>query len=212
MAFDTRAKARYFSGMRRRIMELKSKSESSMDFAIDTMMVEREESYFVVEKGIEEVDRMVSIIEEELDEVVELSHAQRLEARLEFVEDRFEEFDSEIYQRPRRRRRKINLFDFFKKATGGGSGNPMESQGEINSHEAAYKALGLEFGTSMATITRAFRQRAKKLHPDFNNGDRTDEPELRRIIEAYQYLRADSSIPRTESDGTESKNWSGMNE
>ncbi len=203
MAFDDRAKARYFSGMRRRIIELKSKSETSMDFAIDTMMVEREESYFLVEKGLEEVERMVSIIEEELGEVVELAHAQRLEARLEFVEDRFEEFDSEIYQRPKRRRKKINLFDFFKRATGGGSGNPLDSKGEIHSHEDAYDALGLEFGTSMAAITRAFRQRAKKLHPDINNGDRSDEPELRRIIEAYQFLRADSSIPRTEADGPE---------
>ena len=202
MAFDQRAKARYFSGMRRRIIELKSKSETSMDFAIDTMMMERAESYIHVENGLEEVDRMIAIIEEELEEVVEVSHAQRLDARLEFVEDRFEEFDSEIYQRPRRRRRKINLFDFFRRATGGG-GDPMTSQGEINSHDEAYKALGLEFGSSMAAVTRAFRQKAKKLHPDINNGDRSAEPELRRIIEAYQYLRADSTIPRTEADGPE---------
>ncbi len=202
MAFDKRAKARYFSGMRRRIHELKSKSETSMDFAIDTMMMERAESYIHVENGLEEVERMIAIIEEELDEVVEVSHAQRLDARLEFVEDRFEEFDSEIYQRPRRRRRKINLFDFFKRATGGG-GDPMASRGEINSHDEAYKALGLEFDSSMAAVTRAFRQRAKKLHPDINNGDRSAEPELRRIIEAYQYLRADSTIPRTEADGPE---------
>jgi DnaJ domain len=212
MAFDERTKSRYFSGMRRRIVELKSKFETSMDFAIDTMMLEREESYFFVEKGLEEVERMIAIIEEELDEVVELNHAQRLEARLEFVEDRFEEFDSEIYQRPKRRRRKINLFDFFKKATGGMGGDPTASQGEINSHEQAYHALGLEFGASMAAITRAFRLRAKKLHPDINQGNRSDEPELRRIIEAYQYLRADSTIPRTEAQGTESPNWSGMNE
>ncbi len=202
MAFDKRAKARYFSGMRRRIIELKSKSETSMDFAIDTMMIERTESYIHVEEGLEEVDRMIAIIEEELDEVVEVTHAQRLDARLEFVEDRFEEFDSEIYQRPRRRRRKINLFDFFKRATGGG-GDPMASRGEINSHDEAYKALGLEFDSSMAAVTRAFRQQAKKLHPDINNGDRSAEPELRRIIEAYQYLRADSTIPRTEADGPE---------
>ena len=202
MAFDKRAKARYFSGMRRRIIELKSKSETSMDFAIDTMMMERVESYIHVEEGLEEVDRMIAIIEEELDEVVEVTHAQRLDARLEFVEDRFEEFDSEIYQRPRRRRRKINLFDFFKRATGGG-GDPMASRGEINSHDEAYKALGLEFDSSMAAVTRAFRQQAKKLHPDINNGDRSAEPELRRIIEAYQYLRADSTIPRTEADGPE---------
>ena len=201
MTFDGRAKARYFSGMRRRLMELKAKSETSLDFAIDTMMLERAESYIHVEKGLEEIERMITIIEEELDEVMELSHAQRLEARLEFIEDRFEDFDSEIYQRPKRRRRKINLFDFFKRTSGGG--DPLAPQGEINSHVEAYAALGLEFGSSMAAITRAFRQRAKKLHPDFNHGDRSAEPELRRIIEAYQYLRADSTVPRTEADSAD---------
>ena len=211
MAFDERTKARFFSGMRRRIIELKSKSEASLDFAIDNMILARAESYIQVEKGLGEIERMIAIIEEELDEVVELTHAQRLDARLEFIEDRFEDFDSEIYQRPKRRRRKINLFDFFKRATGRG-GDPAASQGEINSDEDAYKALGLEFGASMATITRAFRHRAKKLHPDINNGDRTAEPELRRIIEAYQYLRADSTIPRTEGQVNENQSWSGMSD
>ena len=170
MPFDERAKARYFSGMRRRIGELRAQSERSLDFAIDTMMLERAESYFKVETGLTEIERMVTLIEEELDDVRELTHAQRLEARLEFIEDRFEDFDSEIYQRPKRRRRKINLFNFFKKATG--SGDVTVSQGEINSHQEAYEALGLEFGSSMAAVTRAFRQKAKKLHPDINKGDR----------------------------------------
>jgi len=205
MPFDERARSRYFSGMRRRIIELKAKSESSLDFAIDFMMLERAESYLIVEKGLVEIGHMIAIIEEELGEVEELSHAHRLESRLEFVEDRFEDFDSEIYQRPKRRRRKINLFDFFKRATGGGGGDPMAPQGEINSHEDAYKALGLEYGSSMAAVTRTFRQRAKALHPDYNNGDRSAEPELRRIIEAYQWLRADSSIPRTEGHGPENE-------
>ncbi len=201
MPFDERTKVRYFSSMRRRIVELRAQSERSLDFAIDTMMLERVESYFKVETGLVEIDRMVTLIEEELDEVQELTHAQRLDARLEFIEDRFEDFDSEIYQRPKRRRRKINLFNFFRKATG--SGEATASQGEINSHQEAYQALGLDFGSSMVAVTRAFRQKAKKLHPDFNKGDRSAEPELRRIIEAYQFLRADSTIPRTEAHGTE---------
>jgi len=203
MPFDARNRSRYFSGMRRRIIELKAKSESSLDFAIDTMMMERAESFVSVERGIEEIEHMITIIEEELEEVEELTHAQRLEARLEFVEDRFEDFDSEIYQRPKRRRRKINLFDFFKKATGGGSGEYNASKGEINSHEEAYRALDLEYGSSMAAVTRAFRKRAKQLHPDYNQGDRSAEPELRRIIEAYQWLRADTGIARTEAQGPE---------
>ncbi len=203
MPFDERAQARYFSGMRRRIIELRTQSERSLDFAIDTMMLERAESYLKVETGLVEIERMVTLIEEELGEVRELTHAQRLDARLEFIEDRFEDFDSEIYQRPKRRRRKINLFDFFKKATG--SGEAAASQGEINSHQEAYAALGLEFGSSMVAVTRAFRQKAKKLHPDINKGDRSAEPQLRRIIEAYQFLRADSTIPRTDAHGTETQ-------
>ncbi len=197
MPFDERARARYVSGMRRRIIELRAQSERSLDVAIDTMMLERAESYLKVETGLTEIERMVVLIEEELGEVQELTHAQRLEARLEFIEDRFEDFDSEIYQRPKRRRRKINLFDFFKKSTG--SRETTASQGEINSHEEAYRALDLDFGSSMVAVTRAFRQKAKKLHPDINKGDRSAEPELRRIIEAYQFLRADSTIPRTDA-------------
>ena len=100
MPFDERAKARYFSGMRRRIGELRVQSERSLDFAIDTMMLERAESYIQVETGLTEIERMVTLIEDELNEVRELTHAQRLEARLEFIEDRFEDFNSEIYQRP----------------------------------------------------------------------------------------------------------------
>ena len=203
MALNDRVKARYVSGMRRRIIELQAKSETSLDVAIDTMMLERAESYIQVEQGLLEIERMVNLIEKELEEVVELNHAQRLEARLEFIEDRFEDFDSEIYQRPKRRRRRINLFDFFKRATGGGSS--MAVPGAINSHEEAYQALGLAFGSSMATVTRAFRQQAKKLHPDINHGDRSAEPELRCIIEAYQYLRADSTLPRTDADDAETE-------
>ncbi len=201
MPFDERAKSRYHSNMRRRTVELRAKCERSLDCAIDRMLLASSESYIRVEKGLVEIDRMVTLIETELSEIRELVHAQRLEARLEFIEDRFEDFDSEIYQRPKRHRRKFNLFAFFQKATGGG--DPTVSQGEIGSHEEAYRALGLEFGSSMAAVTRAFRQRAKTLHPDSNDGDRSAEPALRRAIEAYQFLRADSTIPRTEAHGTE---------
>ena len=72
MAFDKRSQIRFFSGMRRRILELKSKSEASLDFAIETMLLERSESYIQVEKGLAEIERMIAIIEEELDEVLEL--------------------------------------------------------------------------------------------------------------------------------------------
>jgi hypothetical protein len=197
MAFDARKLAKFQKGMRRRIEDLKRKTEDSLDFAIEHMMQERVDTYFKVEEGLEEIDRTLVLIEEELVEIVEQTGALRLESRLEFVEDRFEEFDSEIRQRPRRRRRKINLADFFK-AAGGGGGDPSAVRGEINSMAEAFSALGLEHGCSMAAVTAAFRQRAKKLHPDVRKGDRSSEPELRRIIEAYQYLKDNLSFSNIE--------------
>lgn len=198
MAFDETSRARFNSGMRRRLGELQAKTEESLNFAIETMMMDRIESYFRVEEGLAEIDRMVVLIQEELDGICEFTQAQRLESRLEFIEDRFEDFESEIRQRPKRRRRRINLFNFFK-AAGGGGGDPTSPKGEIQSAPEAYRVLRLEFGSPMTTVTRAFRQKAKKLHPDSRNGDQSSEPELRRIIEAYQYLKADLSIPRTEA-------------
>ena len=185
--------------MTRRIAQLRGQTEKSLDFAIETMFQERVEDYLRVEQGLIEVDRMLVVVEEEVASICELNTAQRLEARLEFIEDRFEEFESEIRQRPPRRRRKINLFNFFKAAAGGG-GDPMAPAGEIRSAIQAYEILEVEFGSSLSVVTRAFRSRAKKLHPDSRQGDRSSEPELRKIIEAYQYLKTeyfgtDSSEP-----------------
>ncbi|HKW86288.1 MAG TPA: DnaJ domain-containing protein [Nitrospiraceae bacterium] len=192
MPFEARKLGKYQAGMRRRIESLRSKTEDSLDFAIDHMMQERVDTYFKVEEGLTEIDRTLGLIEEELTQIHDLSGALRLESRLEFVEDRFEELDSEVRERPRRRRRKINFADFFKAA--GGGGDMPNSRGEINSTAEALQALGLEQGCSLPTITAAFRQRAKKLHPDARKGDRSSEPELRRIIEAYQYLKDNLSI------------------
>ncbi|MDR4500194.1 MAG: J domain-containing protein [Nitrospirales bacterium] len=190
MALNERNRQKFVAGMRRRIAELRVKTEESLDFAIDTMFQERIDAFLRLEEGLAEVDRMLHLIEGDIEHIRELHAAERLESRLEFIEDRFDEFDSEIRQRPRRRRKKINLFNFFK-AAGGGGGDPIGSKGEINSAGEAYSALGVEFGSPMSVITRAFRQQIKKIHPDVRKGDRSSEPELRRIIEAYQFLKDD---------------------
>ncbi len=183
--------------MRKRIVELRAKTEDCLDVAIESMMEDRVDSYFRIEEGLAEIDRSLGLIEEELALVVDLSSAQRLDSRLEFMEDRFEEFDSEVRQRPRRRRRRINMADFFK-AAGGGWGEASGTGRDINNPTDAYAALGVEYGSSLAVVTRAFRDRAKKLHPDARRGDRSSEPELRRIIEAYQFLKEHLSLSNTE--------------
>ena len=190
MALNNHNRRKFVTGMTRRITLLRAQTEKSLDFAIETMFQERTEAYLHVEQGLLEVDRMLALVEEEVEDICELNAAQRLESRLEFIEDRFEEFESEIRQRPRRRRNKINLFNFFKAAAGGG-GDPMVPASEVRSAVQAYEVLEVEFGSSLLAVTRAFRERAKKLHPDSRQGDRSSEPELRKIIEAYQYLKTE---------------------
>ena len=197
MAFSTAKYIKFRKGMHRRIESLQSKAADSLDVAIDTMMQERIDSFFRIEQGLEEVAKSLSLIEEELSHVRDLSGAVRLESRLEFVEDRWDDLDSEVRERPRRRRRKINLADFLKAASGGG-GDFSQASGGVNNAVDAYAIIGVEFGSSMADVTASFRQKAKQLHPDSNNGDRSSEPELRRILEAYQFLKEYLSLSNVE--------------
>jgi hypothetical protein len=90
----------------------------------------------------------------------------------------------------------VNLSDFLKAA--GGSADPAAPAPEVNNATDAYEILGLEFGSPLTEVTTAFRHRAKELHPDARNGDRSSEPELRRIIAAYQFLKEYLSLSNTE--------------
>ncbi len=197
MPFSTGRYIKFRQGMRKRIESLRMKTESSMDVAVDTMMEERVDSFFRVEQGLDEIVKSLMQIEEELEQIRDLSGAMRLESRLEFVEDRWDDLDSEIRERPRRRRRKINLADMLKAA--GGGGHPLsDNPNGVNNAVDAYAIIGVEFGSSLADVTTAFRQKAKQLHPDANQGDRSSEPELRRILEAYQFLKEYLSLSNTE--------------
>jgi hypothetical protein len=196
MPFSTSKYIKFRKGMHTRIESLRTKTEGSMDVAVDMMMEERVDSFFRVEQGLDEIVRSLLQIEEELEQIRDLSGAMRLESRLEFVEDRWDDLDSEIRERPRRRRKKISLADMLKAAGGGGalSDNPSG----VNNAVDAYAIMGVEFGSSLADVTTAFRHKAKQLHPDANHGDRGSEPELRRMLEAYQFLKEYLSLSNTE--------------
>ena len=138
MPFSQSKFIKFQSGMRQRIDSLRQKTETSLELAVDTMMESRVDSFFRVEQGLEEVIRSLIEIDEELGVIRDLSGAMRLESRLEFVEDRWDEFDSEIRERPRRRRKKVSLADMLKAASGdlsqGGTG--------VNNAMDAYAIMG----------------------------------------------------------------------
>jgi curved DNA-binding protein CbpA len=54
----------------------------------------------------------------------------------------------------------------------------------------ALEALGLDESADKTTIRRRFKDLAKRLHPDLNEGDRSREDKLRAIIDAYNYLKS----------------------
>lgn len=58
---------------------------------------------------------------------------------------------------------------------------------------AALKALnklGLDGNVDMAEIKARYKDLVKRLHPDANAGDRSNEERLREIIRAYNYLKS----------------------
>lgn len=51
-----------------------------------------------------------------------------------------------------------------------------------------YEVLGLQKGASEADIKKAYRQMAKKYHPDLNPGDKAAEEKFKEVGEAYEVL------------------------
>ena len=58
---------------------------------------------------------------------------------------------------------------------------------------AAIKALdqlGLDESAGASTVKARYKDLVKRLHPDANGGDRSNEDRLREIIRAYNYLKS----------------------
>jgi hypothetical protein len=49
--------------------------------------------------------------------------------------------------------------------------------------------LGLELGFTLEDLKRRYKIMVKRFHPDLHGGDKAAEERLRRVIEAYTYLR-----------------------
>jgi len=64
-----------------------------------------------------------------------------------------------------------------------------DTGGELDPQEAAHAVLGLPVGASLDDIKRAYREKAKEVHPDHGG----DEDEFKRVREAYTTAKQHAS-------------------
>lgn len=55
--------------------------------------------------------------------------------------------------------------------------------------QQALDTMGLDAGASLNQIKARYKELVKKHHPDANGGDRSAEERLRKVIQAYTYLK-----------------------
>jgi hypothetical protein len=175
--------------LKKRVAELRGKIEQGFEEGFERLLLENMDAYFTLEEKCQEIDQVLSNLPGEIDETVEPAGFQKMGERLDYLEELFDEIESEALNRSRRRRRRrFNFADFFRYSQGA-----QISPGEISNRTEAYQILGLEAGSSMARITATFRRLAKQLHPDARGGDRSLEPQLRKLVAAYQFLKDNGS-------------------
>lgn len=174
-----------------RLRDLQNRVEKSASDAFEQVFHERMDTYFAQQERLEEMEQLLSQLTGEIDGAGDLDGLKKIAGRLNYLEDHFEEIDSQLYNRPMRRRHgRFNLFEFLRQWE---TGQAPGIRNEINNEAEAYQELGVEPGSSMKSITAAFRRLVKDLHPDRRGGDRSTEPRLRKLVAAYEFIKKKSS-------------------
>jgi hypothetical protein len=167
---------------------LKHQTDESLVLAIDRSTESQVDLYHRLEEHLARIRQLTEKIVTEIEGIAVMHELRTAENRLNFLEDRFDEMDSQLRNRPRRRRNRINLSDFFRTSQGGFKTHPTPD--DVQNANEAFSILGLDRGSPLHEVTRAFRRKVKDLHPDSRNGDRSAEPELRRLLAAYEFLKS----------------------
>jgi len=80
--------------------ETKARVTQDVDDAFEALLQGQPDLSLKMESDLEEVLRIAELIKSELDEASGISELERLDRRIDFIEDRFEELEVELYSRP----------------------------------------------------------------------------------------------------------------
>ena len=80
--------------------ETKARVTQDVDDAFEALLQGQPDLSLKMESDLEEVLRITELIKSELDVASAISELERLDRRIEFIEDRFEELEAELYSRP----------------------------------------------------------------------------------------------------------------
>ena len=150
-----------------------------------------------MEDRFSELDRLFRGLLEELSRETSRSGLSKIARKSEFLEDRFEEMDSFLRNRPRRKRVALPWEKFFRMGAGGegSSGDRREEKVRLSC-----RSLGLPESAVWTEIRKKVRSLLKEMHPDMRAGDRSQEGRMREILDAYDFLKHYHGI-KNDKDG-----------
>ncbi len=176
--------------LKQHLLKLKASLSLALNDAFDRYFESRPLAYLRIEDKLDHLASLFEVLGKQINSADCRGDLGRVGGRISFVEDRLDEIEADLYQRPRRRRqRAFNLFDFFNNFVKQGKNGTSIGNQEITTLSEAYAVLGLEESCSLSELLLAFRRLAKKHHPDARGGDRSKEQEFRRVLEAYQIIK-----------------------
>ncbi len=176
--------------LKRHLSKMKSALPNAMEQAFDRYYETEGLTYLSIEEKLFRFESLIAKLDEEIEESDCVSKLRQAAGRVNYISDQLDAVEAKLYRRGRRRSRfPFNLSDFFNAATGQNKNGPFSSWNEVSSISEAYQVLELDESCDFSQVTTSFRKMAKKYHPDARGGDRSDEKQLRRVVEAYRIIR-----------------------
>ncbi|HEY5599243.1 MAG TPA: hypothetical protein VIK48_01020, partial [Candidatus Manganitrophaceae bacterium] len=92
------------NSLKRRILELNETLHLDLAFAFERLFEARAYTYFATEEKLRDFEALFEKIAIQVDEATDTGDLTRVAERLAYVEERLDEFESRLYNRPRRKR------------------------------------------------------------------------------------------------------------